>query len=486
MPQTLESYDAIPYPALAIPESHPRNLRSIALMLGLDAPPHESARILDLGCGVGGNILPIACDNPKATVVGVDLSIEQIRHGRELAAIAKANNLRLEHASITDVTPDWGQFDYIICHGVFSWVPREVRDHILRICHDNLSPRGVACISFNTYPYWHVRMIARDMLRFHTRGIADPIEKVRQGETFMRHLAESPMMRGKLWSQIIASELNQLAGRQPQYVLHEYFEDLNQPLYFEDAAKLFAENGLSYLADAAVPSPPRQLPADTQAQARRDGAGDFARGEQYADFFFARAFRHALVTSGKFEPDWQGVAARLPAMHLASELRSDANVSSTAPVKFSSPRGGLATADPRLKAALHALEQASPESMSFATMHHAVAAALGEQANDESRAALANGLLELWAVGLLEVTDVALPCVNSPSEKPIAAASARALAPHTELLTNTRHQTLTVSPRGRELLPLFDGTRTRAELAKVDPQSEQLLAELAKAAFLHA
>ena len=79
-------------------------------------------------------------------------------------------NVTLRHASITDVDESYGKFDYIIAHGVFSWIPTEVREKLLDICAKNMAPGGVAYVSYNTYPGWYLRGAAHDLMKFHTEG----------------------------------------------------------------------------------------------------------------------------------------------------------------------------------------------------------------------------------------------------------------------------------------------------------------------------
>ena len=131
-----ESYEAAPYPPAPFVESHPSNLQTIATVLGLDPPAIETARVLELGCATGGNIVPMAAALPGATFVGIDYSPRQIEEARGFANAVGASNLRLELRSILDIDRDFGTFDYIIAHGVFSWVPPDVQDKILRICRE--------------------------------------------------------------------------------------------------------------------------------------------------------------------------------------------------------------------------------------------------------------------------------------------------------------------------------------------------------------
>src|SRR5262245_57118876 len=116
------SYDDVPYENFAFVQTHPDRLATIARMFGLITPEVSTSRVLELGCASGGNLLPMAFNLPRAEFVGIDLSQRQIERGRETIAAVGIPNARLEHASILDISRDWGTFDYIICHGVFSWV----------------------------------------------------------------------------------------------------------------------------------------------------------------------------------------------------------------------------------------------------------------------------------------------------------------------------------------------------------------------------
>ena len=128
--QIAAHYDAQPYDSNAFYYSSPAHLRAAAYLYGIDTPPVANARVLELGCAAGGNLLPFACMYPNATAVGVDLSEVQVNQGKELIERMGLTNLQLHAMSITDITPEFGIFDYIIVHGVFSWVPPEVRDAI--------------------------------------------------------------------------------------------------------------------------------------------------------------------------------------------------------------------------------------------------------------------------------------------------------------------------------------------------------------------
>ena len=117
--------------------------------------------------------------------------------------------------SIMDIDASWGKFDYIICHGVFSWVPEEVQDKILEISRDLLSENGIAYISYNTYPGWHMREMVREMMLFHVKTIRDPRERVREAMTMLEMLVKASGTTESTYSQVLKEEVELLKSTAP-------------------------------------------------------------------------------------------------------------------------------------------------------------------------------------------------------------------------------------------------------------------------------
>src|SRR5438094_55973 len=138
------SYDQVPYPSFAFPFTHPSRLAALARLAGLDAPPLEQCRVLELGCARGGNVIPMAAQLPHARFLGIDLSPVQIDAANQTIRALGLANIELRRMDILDVTATTGEFDYIIAHGVWSWVPPVVREKILAILAQNLAPDGIA------------------------------------------------------------------------------------------------------------------------------------------------------------------------------------------------------------------------------------------------------------------------------------------------------------------------------------------------------
>src|SRR5262245_12882821 len=128
---TATSYDELPYGDSPFYQTHPDCLATAAILHGLRPPAVATCRVLELGCARGGNLIPMALTLPASHIVGVDLSQTQIDSGNQVVKALGLSNIELRHLSIMDIDDRFGQFDYIICHGVYSWVPDVVRDKIL-------------------------------------------------------------------------------------------------------------------------------------------------------------------------------------------------------------------------------------------------------------------------------------------------------------------------------------------------------------------
>ena len=145
-------YEAIAYAALPHPLTHPDRLATVATFLGYDAPAPARCRVLEVGCNQGANLVPMAVTLPDATFVGCDLSPSAIDAGRAMAAAIGARNVDLRCADLATLDPTLGPFDYIVAHGVYSWVPADVREALFALAGARLAPGGVMFVSFNALP----------------------------------------------------------------------------------------------------------------------------------------------------------------------------------------------------------------------------------------------------------------------------------------------------------------------------------------------
>jgi SAM-dependent methyltransferase len=195
-------YDAVVYPTGLYPQTHPDRLATNATLFGLDPAPVEKCRVLEIGCGDGTNLLTMAFSLPESRFFGIDLAAEPIRRGNQLIEKLGLTNVTLRQLDVLQTPDDLGVFDYIIAHGVYSWVPAEVREKIMAICSRHLSEQGLAYISYNAYPGNHLRDLVRRMMRFHSDKFEAPADKVRQARALVKFAAEAKAKPG-LWQSIL-------------------------------------------------------------------------------------------------------------------------------------------------------------------------------------------------------------------------------------------------------------------------------------------
>ena len=159
----------------------------------------STARVLEIGCAGGGNLIPFAAAHPQAHVVGIDLSQVQIDQGRARAQALGLDNLELLAGDIARMDLDaLGQFDFVIAHGVYSWVPPEVQEALLSAFRRLLAPEGVAYVSYNVYPGWKSKEILRDAMLLASGDSTTPDEKVREARGMVDFLEEVASADGVL------------------------------------------------------------------------------------------------------------------------------------------------------------------------------------------------------------------------------------------------------------------------------------------------
>ena len=178
-------YSELGYKSMPFPYTTPATLEAYAALVGVSAPNPKTARVLELGATYGGNIISQALFNPDATFVGIELSQEQVEKGNEVIANAGLTNVSLVQSDIASIGSEIGTFDYIIAHGVYSWVDDGVKDALLRLIDEHLAEDGIAYISYNTYPGWHTMEEVRQLMMFSNRDKAqfNHKEKVLHGKT---------------------------------------------------------------------------------------------------------------------------------------------------------------------------------------------------------------------------------------------------------------------------------------------------------------
>jgi SAM-dependent methyltransferase len=243
------SYDELPYTNYAFAQTHPDRIAALATLFGVEPPPVASCRVLELGCAAAGNLVPMAVTMPDARFVGIDLSARQIADGQAIVDALALRNVELRALSITDIEESLGSFDYIVAHGVFSWVPHDVQERLLEICSRHLAPNGVAFVSYNTLPGWHARGVIRELMRYHVEPFEDGRTKVREARAIGEFLAAN-LSSDAGYSAAVTAQIEALRGDDDAYIAHEHLEGCNDPVYFHQFVERAAAHRLQYLAES--------------------------------------------------------------------------------------------------------------------------------------------------------------------------------------------------------------------------------------------
>jgi methyltransferase-like protein len=464
------SYDEVPYPSQFFGPTHPARMAAIASLYGLSPPDPSRCRVLELGCANGGNLLPMAVELPEARFVGIDLSSRQVAEGREIVEALGLGNVTLEATSLMDVDDSFGRFDYIICHGVYSWVPAEARDKILSICARNLADDGVAYVSYNTYPGWHMRGMVRDMLNFHASPIADPRERIRQARAFLDFLVHSSGAPDSIGVRILKNEADLLDEASDTYLFHEVLEEVNHPIYFHEFAAHAASHGLSYVGTARFSSRDVHLASEIRGMIDRLTT-DRIRREQYVDFVRGRTFRQSLLCHESATPREAPSAEVLDRMRISSlshpqsqppDVRSEA-----VEVFVNSAKEHVTTNRPLIKAVLFALYEMWPRSADLDGILAEVRPLLeGSPDADASREELREVVLSLAMSNLVALYVVEPRIAFEPGERPAATPLARLQSGADEPVISLRHLGVKLEEFERLVLRLLDGTRDRPALVE--------------------
>ena len=479
----MTAYDAVRYPNHPHPQTHPDRLATLATLFGMSPAPVESCRVLEIGAGDGTNLIPMAFGLPHSEFTGIDLAAGPVADGAGVVKRLGLGNIRLLAMDLMEVGEDFGEFDYIIAHGLYSWVPAEVRERMLALCRRHLAPAGVAFISYNAYPGCHIRQMLREIMLYHTAGMEDAEERLREARAVLE------MVRGANAEPGLDGEVENLLGRSDGALFHDDLSAICQPFYFHEFAAHASRHGLQFMAEAAFHS---MQPGSVAAEPRRVLEAlepDVVRQQQYLDFLKLRRFRQNLLCHRDVALTRPPQPGRVPAL-LASLGPHTVSGNPDGVLEFKGDRGAKAqTAHPLAKAALLELDALWPRRADFpGLLARARERAASGAPEERDAAALAEILLYCYAAGLIELHAHAPRFAARAGERPEASALARLQARENPWVTTLCHGRVRLEDEvGRRLVELLDGTRDRAALERelgVMGGLEQSLERLARLPLL--
>lgn len=461
------NYDLQPYAAHAFAQTAPARLAGVARLFGLMPPPVAGARILELGCSSGGNIIPLAERYPDADVHGVDISRVQISAGRARVAELGLGNVHLHCQSFTEVG-DLGRFDYVIAHGVYSWLPPAVREAMMALIGRLLADDGVAYVSYNVLPGWRVPQALRDALLLTVPMDAPAALKVERAREALRFLADATD-KDSVYGAGIREWATRLADLPDDYVGHEFLEDINAPCTVLDFINAADEQGLTYLGESDIaPMVADNRDPDLAERLRAMTGNQVAGMEQMMDIITGRTFRQSLLVRHAAAA---GITrdltpARLESLHFVtdgtlkgsgSDDEGEDDADDTLFTAIDGAGRTVTAGSAGTTRALRHLIGRYPASFDLASLQ----AAAGEEAAEEVGETLFRMLLAGMVTPLSEPVEPVLELGDTPRATASARADAAAGATST---ANLRHERVLLDAAAGVVLPLLDGHTDTAAL----------------------
>jgi methyltransferase-like protein len=373
--------------------------------------------------------------------------------------------VELRQLDLTDISLA-EKFDYVICHSVFSWVPRKTQDAILRICNESLAANGLAAISYNVLPGWHLRRIVRETCLHYVGGLETPHDRVAQA----RHVLD---LTAKLSSQsapyglLLRNEAERMARMPAAYISGEFLAEDNVPCYFHEFIDRAAQNKLSYLCEGDLASSISEiLFPEAESHVRAIAGSTPLAVEQYKDFVTGRNFRRSILIRTEQAATIQPKPSpdRLRNLHVASHpgLASDEH-DDQGPV-YKDAQGRVVTAkDPAVSQALPRLAKAYPSTLSVKDLIDSRSDCTDRGA---AEAHICAALFTLISAGQAIVSAVPQIVGGSTDERPRAWSVARAeAAARQPWITSLHHEAVpSHHPITRFLLAYLDGENDQKTL----------------------
>jgi len=471
------AYDLVPYESLPFPHSSPIRLATIAALFGLQTKPLKKCRVLELGSASGGNLIPHAINYPESEFVGIDLSEKQIEEGQNQIKKLGLKNVTLKHLDIKKIDDKLGKFDYILAHGVFSWIQGDVQEKLLEVCKKNLSDDGVAYVSYNTFPGWHFHGMIRDMMLYHTAQFNDPSQKAVQARALLDFLSQSVPTENNAYGLLLKNAVDLMRQVKDYYLLHDHLEQTNEPVYFYQFIERANKQGLQYLAESEFSTMlTSNFPKEVSETIQRI-SNDIVRTEQYMDFVRNRTFRQTLLCHQDATLNRNISPDRVTNMYILSAVQPtpETNLETLEPGAFTLPNGStLSTTSPLSKAAFGILGSIFPQSIHFDELLTQARSRLSSlsvrdaQTERREREVLATDMLTAYTANAVNLHAFKPPVVTVVAEKPKANEFTRLQAetPTFDRVTNQFHESIFLDSFNRNLIALLDGTRHLDEITQ--------------------
>lgn len=438
----------------------------LSVLLGFVPARVDNCRVLELGCGEGANLIALAYALPNSRFEGVDLSRSSIDRACAYASRVGVSNAVFRVEDLAEFPADRGEYDYIIAHGLYSWVPARVREKMFEICSRHLAPSGLAYISYNALPGGYFRRYPRDITRFRIRSLSDPAERIREARAVLTSVLES-LSENSVEATVIQNELT-FSANSDGFLYHDLLADESEPIYFLDFMDGAARHGLQFVAEADLKQLfPPALPQSASLQLQR--ITDRVEREQYLDFVRCRLFRQTVLCRKGCELHFDPSPDRFRRLLIGTPTRPAVaieNLHDSQELEFHTPFGTRVTCTEAVpKALFWVLGEIWPKALTYDELKQEVFRRVGFELDAENDLKFAAVMCRCYASGFLNLHYFQPLLCPTASERPVASAVARSW-PEIEVAVPSLHlSAVAIDQNLISLLRLLDGTRDRQQLA---------------------
>ncbi len=429
-------------------------------MFGGPRPDLARARVLEIGCGDGATLLPIAAFEPTWTVLGIDSSRSAIAKAVALAEAARIANARFVCDDLAKADIESEAWDIVIAHGVYSWIDPRRRAALRRLIRRALAPNGLAYVSFNALPGWSVRGVVRDLIRRNPDPQAEALE-------VLDRLA--PYTTNDPWGQLLAQEFRRARDADDFYFIHEYCSPHNDAFWLGDFVRAAARDGLRWIGDSQF-----DLSAGRPYEQTRIALGVAGvRGEELADTVGYRQFRCAVLA----RDDAERHAPLDDDAVVGVAIISGRVVLGGEPVELATAReqtfqsadeSEIKVVEPLCKAALIVLERIDPDGLPFDELIRAARELLrsegGVEISARAEREVREGVARLWRVGALHLRNHRARLSVDQPRRPKILEFTKHEAIHWQYVTNALGAPMAIEAHDLIVMSLMDGARTEDDL----------------------
>ena len=453
----------------------PEHFYTIGKFFGLNPPKIESARVLYVGLGASTAAINFASLYPQAKVVGLCDAKGLIEASTKQVKDLGINNIELKYISFADILDSVGEFDYIICNGVFSRVSKEQQLKILQVMKKSLTKNGIAHVGYNTLPGWNIVKTFRDMMRYHASIFEKNEDKLVQAELFVKFMLDSFAEEKSPYARFLRDEARILQSTDMGYVWNEYLSEESSQFYFSDFMDLANDAGLSYLGDTHLPSMyTGNLPA--KAFEQLEAIDDIVRTEQYMDFITNRRFRNTLLCHDNLNIDRSVsedvVDGLFISVNMAPEIAMDkidfTDEKTIVNFIFQPHNLLFSTSSPLVKALAYAFNQSQFKFLTLEEIKKFVASKCTKMSPQDIDKSVKSSLLEMIIKGVAIIRAVKPKIAESISAFPeigkLALSQATSDMPY---ITNQLNDTIPVNIIYKSVMKYLDGKNDLNQIAEI-------------------